>query len=171
MRIALSDLAEGRTYRYQATFTDEDTADLLEGTLAEPMQVHVSHTTVEGVTYLRVSTQGKVHARCDLCGAPCVADCACQIDEELTTDSECYDPTADEYVLDGIIDEAVVMSEPRKVLCRPDCKGLCPTCGKNLNDGKCDCQQNKPQVGENNPFGMLKDIFPTGGANNGSTKM
>jgi len=24
-------------------------------------------------------------------------------------------------------------------LCRPDCKGLCPTCGKNLNEGACDC--------------------------------
>lgn len=28
---------------------------------------------------------------------------------------------------------------PIKVLCREDCAGLCPTCGKNLNEGKCDC--------------------------------
>ena len=24
-------------------------------------------------------------------------------------------------------------------LCKPDCKGLCPQCGKNLNEGKCGC--------------------------------
>ncbi len=28
---------------------------------------------------------------------------------------------------------------PTKVLCREDCKGLCPVCGKNLNLGCCDC--------------------------------
>ena len=26
-----------------------------------------------------------------------------------------------------------------KALCKKDCAGLCPTCGKNLNQGKCDC--------------------------------
>lgn len=32
-----------------------------------------------------------------------------------------------------------VMSAPGKPLCRPDCAGLCPTCGANLNDGPCSC--------------------------------
>ena len=34
----------------------------------------------------------------------------------------------------------IVMSLPTKLLCREDCKGLCPTCGKDLNDGDCGCQ-------------------------------
>ena len=37
--------------------------------------------------------------------------------------------------------EAIVMDVPQQVLCRPDCKGLCPYCGINLNehpDHKCD---------------------------------
>ncbi len=33
----------------------------------------------------------------------------------------------------------VLMSEPAKPLCRPDCKGLCPKCGANLNNGPCGC--------------------------------
>jgi uncharacterized protein len=28
---------------------------------------------------------------------------------------------------------------PMKPLCRPDCKGLCPQCGLNLNDEACSC--------------------------------
>jgi uncharacterized protein len=32
-----------------------------------------------------------------------------------------------------------LMSAPTKPLCRPDCAGLCPTCGANLNDGPCAC--------------------------------
>ena len=29
---------------------------------------------------------------------------------------------------------------PTKVLCKEDCKGLCPKCGKDLNLGSCDCK-------------------------------
>lgn len=35
--------------------------------------------------------------------------------------------------------EILILSEPMQVLCRPDCKGLCPNCGANLNDGPCSC--------------------------------
>ena len=34
----------------------------------------------------------------------------------------------------------IVMSLPTKLLCKDNCKGLCPTCGKNLNDGDCGCR-------------------------------
>lgn len=33
-----------------------------------------------------------------------------------------------------------ILALPQKNLCSEDCKGLCPTCGKNLNRGKCECQ-------------------------------
>ena len=29
---------------------------------------------------------------------------------------------------------------PMKILCKDDCKGLCPICGKDLNDGDCNCK-------------------------------
>ena len=51
-------------------------------------------------------------------------------DEELTTP----------YLVDDRLDvsgwarDAVALSLPDKILCRPDCAGLCPDCGKNLND-------------------------------------
>jgi len=32
-----------------------------------------------------------------------------------------------------------LLAMPMKALCREDCKGLCPTCGHNLNQGPCDC--------------------------------
>lgn len=33
----------------------------------------------------------------------------------------------------------VLMSEPLKPLCRPDCAGLCPDCGTDLNERQCEC--------------------------------
>jgi uncharacterized protein len=44
-----------------------------------------------------------------------------------------------EYVVDDQLDlsqwarDAVALALPEQITCRPDCQGLCPTCGKNLN--------------------------------------
>lgn len=45
--------------------------------------------------------------------------------------------------LDGLIREDILLELPTKFLCREDCKGLCPICGKNLNDGPCACVQHE----------------------------
>lgn len=38
--------------------------------------------------------------------------------------------------------ETVIMSLPLRVICSPDCKGICPLCGKSLREGECGCPQN-----------------------------
>jgi uncharacterized protein len=35
--------------------------------------------------------------------------------------------------------QALVVSEPMRPLCRPDCAGLCTQCGADLNEGRCAC--------------------------------
>jgi uncharacterized protein len=37
--------------------------------------------------------------------------------------------------------ETLVMSFPEKVLCRADCKGICPVCGSNKNHEECSCEK------------------------------
>jgi uncharacterized protein len=37
------------------------------------------------------------------------------------------------------IREAIILEIPQVVLCRPDCRGLCPVCGADLNEGGCSC--------------------------------
>jgi DUF177 domain-containing protein len=46
-----------------------------------------------------------------------------------------------DFVLDlrQALREYLLMAEPLKPLCRPDCQGLCPSCGANLNDASCAC--------------------------------
>lgn len=38
-----------------------------------------------------------------------------------------------------VVREDMLLSQPMQPLCRPDCRGLCPNCGKNWNDGPCQC--------------------------------
>jgi uncharacterized protein len=40
--------------------------------------------------------------------------------------------------LDEAVREQVLLSLPMRPLCKPDCAGLCPVCGKNLNEGPCE---------------------------------
>ena len=42
-------------------------------------------------------------------------------------------------VLDDLVRDTLLVAEPLRELCKSDCKGLCPVCGQNLNEGTCDC--------------------------------
>jgi len=42
--------------------------------------------------------------------------------------------------LTPVVREDFILSIPMHALCRPDCKGLCPQCGANWNEGPCDCR-------------------------------
>lgn len=42
-------------------------------------------------------------------------------------------------VLEDVLREQVLLSLPARTLCRQDCKGFCPHCGKNLNSESCTC--------------------------------
>jgi uncharacterized protein len=45
--------------------------------------------------------------------------------------------------LTPIVREEAILAMPIQPLCSPDCKGLCPECGTNLNTGTCDCEQER----------------------------
>jgi uncharacterized protein len=59
----------------------------------------------------------------------------------LDNDSEEQFSIGPDFVLDlrEGIRQYVLMSEPAKPLCRPDCAGLCATCGAELNGARCTC--------------------------------
>ncbi len=47
-------------------------------------------------------------------------------------------------LLEDVVREQVLLTLPGRVLCRPDCKGLCSHCGQNLNQGICSCEESSP---------------------------
>jgi uncharacterized protein len=44
-----------------------------------------------------------------------------------------------ELDLTDAVRQALIVAQPMQPLCRPDCAGLCPTCGADRNAGACDC--------------------------------
>lgn len=81
-------------------------------------------------------------------------------DEDMPEDEILVLPDNHVIDLDPLIGAALIVAAPVVPLCREDCKGLCPVCGANLNEGDCGCS--KPDdVAEfdeaANPFSVLKN--------------
>ena len=62
-----------------------------------------------------------------------------------------------DYELDGdeLIHNELIMGLPMKVLCKDDCKGICPVCGSNRNKGECGCDTFVPDP----RMAAIQDIF------------
>lgn len=82
---------------------------------------------------------------CDRCGreflSEKVMELAVPLSAELTEDSdaELWPVIGGGIDLDTVLASCFILDMETKFLCSPDCKGLCPKCGKNLNDGPCGC--------------------------------
>jgi len=63
----------------------------------------------------------------------------------------------EELDLGEVVREQVFLSLPLKPLCREDCRGLCPTCGQNLNEGDCGCPP--PETPEDPRLSPLRKLF------------
>lgn len=64
--------------------------------------------------------------------------------EERDGDVRTFDLASGEIDLGEAIREEVILSAPLYVECDPECRGLCPRCGTNLNESSCDCTRSEP---------------------------
>jgi uncharacterized protein len=61
------------------------------------------------------------------------------IDDNGSTDVAYLPADADKIDLRNDVHDYAILAVPMKKLCREDCKGLCYKCGKDLNEGDCNC--------------------------------
>ena len=57
--------------------------------------------------------------------------------------------------VEQLVHNEILIHWPLRVLCREDCRGLCPVCGKDLNEGSCNCDQSSPDP----RMAAIRDIF------------
>lgn len=86
-------------------------------------------------------------APCDRCAEPADAELDLSVEKCIASGADSGD--SDDYIfakdkkldITAVIFEELVLGMPSKILCREDCLGLCPGCGKNLNKEACVCQK------------------------------
>ena len=103
-----------------------------------PAELVVQRAQSGDVFRLRFAT--RVWGPCMRCLDAAAVDVVVDAQEYESADPEAADELRSEYVVDGELDvgawahDQVALGLPDPILCRPDCAGLCPVCGKNLND-------------------------------------
>jgi uncharacterized protein len=107
--------------------------------------LHLGRTT--GGIWVRGTLAVGIDLQCVRCLAPVERELDIELDERFrlppiddADKGEVYPIAVDRHVdLEPVLREAVIVATPMRVLCRSECAGLCPTCGKDLNEGPCDC--------------------------------
>ncbi len=110
-----------------------------------PVRVKASAVNRAGLVELKVNAVFDYTTRCDRCFDEVVKHLEFTFAHGLAV--ELIDDENDEYIetpdytleLDEVVISDIILNLPSKILCREDCKGLCPKCGKNLNYGDCEC--------------------------------
>ena len=102
-----------------------------------PAELAITKASTGYVFELRFTT--RLHGPCYRCLDDAVLELPIAAREYQATNPEGSDELRTPYVVDDKLDlvawsrDAVALELPDKILCRPDCAGLCPVCGKNLN--------------------------------------
>ena len=123
-----------------------DTEFLGEYHFEEPLHVSGSVSNNGKSLILRAEAEGHMTTSCARCMKEITVPVRFFIDENLAREDEDI-PEEEDVILfsdtavniDGIVLDNFLMSTDGKYLCKEDCKGLCPTCGKDLNEGECGC--------------------------------
>jgi uncharacterized protein len=85
--------------------------------------------------------QQEVKREFDLLYRPLGADAGKEETPVAGTEAEISYYEGEGLLLEDVMREQVLLAVPVKVICRQDCKGLCPQCGANLNVAKCSCAE------------------------------
>lgn len=134
----------------------------------KPLTYSFTITNTSGALLVMGTISGTARCAC----ARCLEDALIDVDGEIegyyllpNSNRELTQEEEDEYVvlgedrtidLEPLFGAAISLALPLIPLCCEDCKGLCPQCGHNLNEGPCSCIEEEDD--SNNPFAILKTL-------------
>ena len=101
-----------------------------------------------GVLRLEGEIRSKLLCICDRCASEFetakttpLSAVIVEKNDDNADDPELFFLDGDEIDLDEILSTLFILDMDTKFLCKPDCQGLCPGCGVNLNEAPCRCKK------------------------------
>ena len=114
--------------------------------------IHISHHIhkVGNEVFIKANLQTTLDLRCDVCLDSFLLEVNDHVDVILTSDPDLAEQEEDDvYLVQDVttevditesIQQAMLLDIPFRKKCSPTCKGLCSSCGANLNNGLCSCE-------------------------------
>lgn len=122
-----------------------------------PVHVKVRLEAANDGVLVTGSINAPWHGTCRRCALETGGELVAEVDEryqEQVTDPDSFEFDGVSLNLQAMVRELVLLDAPATPLCRPDCAGLCPTCGTDLNIGTCDCAP----LPVDSPWGALDQL-------------
>jgi uncharacterized protein len=138
-------------------FTLDDPLVIIEGTPAKPVTGNISLIKTHRGILAKGTVETVVPLECSRCLKTFKKKLKLDIEEEYFPSLDINSGTPmdmpeesegftidDHHILDlrEAIRQNALLAMPMKPLCREECAGLCPVCGKDLNKESCDCNKN-----------------------------
>lgn len=99
-----------------------------------PLKVKAHAARITNALTVNLELSAKIYLVC----SRCLGEFEFNLDKELVFNYKIERPEQ-AIDLNPDIREEIILGYPLKPLCKRDCKGLCSKCGKNLNEGACNC--------------------------------
>jgi uncharacterized protein len=163
LKVDLRELARGPVDTAGALAGSDPLLAGLDVVLAGPVRVRGRlQATGDGRFYWHGTLTARVLEECRRCLAPVAVDVEADVgalfchDRDALDDPESYVLAANATAIElaPAIREELILAIPAYVVCREDCRGLCPQCGRDLNTGPCGCA---PPTASWRPLAALKD--------------
>lgn len=114
--------------------------------------VDIDYNLSAASAHLHVVVDGRFATSCHRCLERVDEPISCEFDVAVRRGAESVADDADlEYMTIGpmeheidigpVLQENVVVDVPMIILCKEDCRGLCPSCGNNRNQDSCKCEE------------------------------
>jgi uncharacterized protein len=116
----------------------------------EDVSADVSITRASTGTVFELRFQSRLHGPCYRCLADAVLELPISAREYQATNPDSADELRNPYLVEDRLDlsawarDALALALPDKILCRADCAGLCPVCGRDLNAEPHDHGEREP---------------------------
>lgn len=152
MRLNLAEIiykpGESIPFDYELDMSDFDYLGVT--LMPKPVRVSGEVRNHAEILELHAHVEAELECVCDRCNRefkkPWSLDCLATLTQDAEAvgdDPDLYELADDEVDVDEIVFTAIVLNMDAKFCCTPDCKGLCMTCGTDLNEGDCGC---KPEI-------------------------
>lgn len=149
MFIALENLFNGGVKSvplcYEFDFSAQEFGGVFPFTTPVKLEGEIRNTA--GIVEVDAKITFVLETRCDRCAADVKLPFEVKMEHGLV--SSLNDEENDDYILvedmrldiEELTSEDIYLALPAKILCKDDCKGVCMTCGADLNDGPCGCEK------------------------------
>lgn len=118
-----------------------DYPDVVE--ILQPVKIEGTLKNEDEIFVLEAKGGAEVMLKCSRCLTPVRKELCFEIKERFAHtgrgDEETETFSKDQIDLTDFVKRGILGALPMKIICREDCRGLCPVCGKDLNEGDCGC--------------------------------